>query len=330
VHSQAIAFGLTLTADFPLPGLRSGVPLPGRDGYGRPLRLVRVPWSELAALARPRDHVGYRRMFDGCQFAMCRRPAGDVLFDYGPRALFHLSADHRVLRCAAVDGDDPTWQRVLLDTVLWATSFLRGLELLHASAVETTAGVLALLAPSGGGKSSLAAELLRRGGRLFSDDIVAFEQVGGKVLAHPGPPLMNLSSTLAVGDPGRFETIAEIAGERWVRVRQERARPLALAAIVLVERGDVTGVGRLGARALNADCALTAATTLTLLRHGVGLAHCRKRAHRRFALFSALAAATPVYRLTADTTVPVAELADLMERRVGLGSGSCSPQPACA
>ena len=81
----------------------------------------------------------------------------------GTARIFHLSTDGRVLRCAPTDRDDPIWQRVLLDTVLWTVSLLRGYEQLHASAVRTADGVIAFTAGSGGGKTSLAAEFLRRG-----------------------------------------------------------------------------------------------------------------------------------------------------------------------
>lgn len=46
--------------------------------------------------------------------------------------------------------------------------------------------------PSGTGKSSLAAALLRRGAALLSDDAVALELRGDTLIAHPGAALLCL------------------------------------------------------------------------------------------------------------------------------------------
>ena len=67
-----------------------------------------------------------------------------MLFHYRERALFHLSADHGVLRCA-ISERGTAWQRVLLDTVFWTISLLQGFELLHAGAVVTSQGLIALV-----------------------------------------------------------------------------------------------------------------------------------------------------------------------------------------
>jgi hypothetical protein len=272
-------------------------------------------------------------VFDGCRFSMGERAGGEIVFDYRPRALFHLSADHHVLRCAPAEGGDASWQRVLLDTVLWAISFLRGLELVHASAVETPVGVVAFLAGRGAGKSSLALEWLRRGGRLFSDDIVALEQVGERVLAHPGPPLMNLPTKGVLPDPDGLEPVAQIEGERWVHVKHHCRHPQPLAAIVLLERVGRADRTRSAADLLagcGAGCQTVEATMLTLLPHGVGLSHTRERAARRFVLFGALAAATPVHRLAADATLPVGELVDRVEQSVILSVRAASPLRSAA
>jgi hypothetical protein len=52
---------------------------------------------------------------------------------------------------------------------------LAGMEVLHASAVLMNAGVIALCANSGTGKSTTAFALSRRGYRVFADDVVPFE-----------------------------------------------------------------------------------------------------------------------------------------------------------
>ena len=54
------------------------------------------------------------------------------------------------------------------------------------------AGAIAIAGRTGAGKSSLVAELMRRGHRLLSDDVIAIEAAGIRVTALPGPAVMNL------------------------------------------------------------------------------------------------------------------------------------------
>jgi hypothetical protein len=266
------------------------------------LRLQSVRRSELEPLADEPRVLRYVQSFDGCPYAMLEGSAGDLLLHYGSRALFHLSADRLVLRCAVADGPDRSWQRVLLDTVLWTTSHVRGFELLHVSAVETTAGVIAFAAPSGGGKTSIAAEFLRRGGRLFCDDILAIDDAGGRVVGHPGPPLMNLPSTFDVDRLEQIEVIAEFGDERWAQVGPGSGHAQTLAAVVMLHRAP-------GERL---ECEPLDPTTLTLLPHAIGFPHLTERARRRFELVSALATQTSVVRLAADPAVPASVLAELL------------------
>jgi hypothetical protein len=58
-----------------------------------------------------------------------------------------------------------------------------GVPVFHAAAVECDGGALALVAPSGGGKSSLTLGLIRAGCGFLSDDLIAAH--GPKRLVHP-------------------------------------------------------------------------------------------------------------------------------------------------
>jgi hypothetical protein len=62
-----------------------------------------------------------------------------------------------------------------------------GTEVLHAGAVLTRHGVIALCANSGTGKSSITFALSRRGYQLWADDAVAFEVTNGGVRSLPLP-----------------------------------------------------------------------------------------------------------------------------------------------
>ena len=297
------AFGLAIEGDFPLPGLHV------HDGRSLPrekLRLERASTAEFEPLLREPRVLRWLYVFDDCPYAMLDGADGDVLIKYGHRALFHLSSDKQILRCAPVDEHNPTWQRVLMDTVLWTVSFLRGFELLHASAVQTEAGVVAYLGARGGGKTSLAAEHLRRGSPMFCDDILALDDGGPEVMGAPGPPLMNLPRDLVSELVGEANVIADFGDERWVVVDTPPLTPQRLAALVVIDR----------ATGLETRCSALDGTSLTLLPHAVGLPHMLAREWTRFELFGRLAATTPLLQLQADPSVPPAVLADVVEEGV--------------
>jgi hypothetical protein len=102
------------------------------------------------------------------------RQAGDVTAVPEPGTERHLVED--------------TFRRIILPLALQA----QGQEVLHASAVRTPAGVLALCAVAGTGKSTLACALSRRGHRLWADDAVCLELAGRGVQVPPLPFTLRL------------------------------------------------------------------------------------------------------------------------------------------
>jgi hypothetical protein len=174
--------------------------------------------------------------------------------------------------------------------------------------VTTPAGVVAFAAQTGGGKTSLVVECLRRGARLFADDVVALEARDGRVAAHPGPPLMNVPARLGAGAVAGARRLADFGDEHWVCLEDAATpTPAPLAAIVLLSR----------APDLPLRCAPVQASSLTLLPHAISLPHMPPGARERFEVFSHLAA-TPVLSLTAEPSVTPAGLADAVETRVPL------------
>jgi hypothetical protein len=196
---------------------------------------------------------------------------------------------------------------VLLDTVLWTTSLYAGYELLHASAVATEHGIVAFVADQGGGKTTLAAEFVHRGGTLFADDIVALDDSGGTVIGHPGPAVMNLPIAIDLSHISGAKPLATFGDERWIELPPTPQSPTQLAAIVLVRRADTAATAR---------CRRIPATTLTLLPFAVSLPHLTVRGRRRFELFGALADTTPVLELTGGLQTPPAELADAVDQQL--------------
>jgi hypothetical protein len=304
VATPTCAFGLTLRPEFPLPGGRP--PIETDTPAGATVRLARADPDRLFALTGEARFLRHLVAYEGCPFATLEGAAGDLLFHFWPRALFHLKAGHRRLNCAFIRPGDRLSQRVLLDTVLWTTSLHLGFELLHASAVATDHGIVAFVADQGGGKTTLAAEFLRRDGALFADDIVALESTGDAVLAHPGPTVMNLPIAIDPADLAGAEPLATFGDERWIALPAVPQPPREVAAIVLVRRADGATL----------RCHRIPATTLSLLPFATTLPHMTARGRRRFEVFGALADATPVLELAADLQTPPATLADAVDRQL--------------
>lgn len=255
---------------------------------------------------------------DGCRVRIERGVARDYLFVYGPRAVFHLGPGASMLRCAPEDPEDPNWQRFLLDTVLHCTALLQGRHALHGGAIELAdGGVAAFVAPSGGGKTTLAAELIRRGGLLCADDIVVLERHGEQILAHPSPPMMNMP--LAVDAAEFADPIASFPEEQeqWVSVRRASSEAKPLAAIFVLERSH------------GAQLALEPLqpTPLHLLGHSLGFSHVANAADR-LALFGDVVERVQVFRISADVTTAPSALADKVEDGIAAAMQSPPEVPA--
>jgi hypothetical protein len=117
---------------------------------------------------------------------------------------------------------EDAYRRTVLPLALQAV----GSEILHASAVSTPAGTIALCAVSGTGKSTLAYALSRNGFPLWSDDAVQFRVDKGRVVAIPLPFALRLKA----------ESIAFFGTVEPQRVHE--VPPAPLAAIYVLERGD--------------------------------------------------------------------------------------------
>jgi hypothetical protein len=172
---HGVAYGLRLSGGFQAPGLWSGV----GDIDMRSVRLEVATPGEVARswLSRGRDG-GHLVRADGF---------GAYLID----------PDGRRILLAPGPVDSWRWQRLLTAQAIPVAALLQGLELFHASAVQLDGRVLAFAGASRAGKSTLATWLLLAGATFVADDVLAVERDGDAVIAHPGPPLMNLrESTL--------------------------------------------------------------------------------------------------------------------------------------
>jgi hypothetical protein len=275
------------------------------------------------------DEIGWEGTIDDARFVAERGRAGDYRFVHGAhpnesgafsagtRAIHHLSADGSVLGCAPSTRDDPSWWRLVLDSVLFTVALISGYEALHAAALATPdEGAIAITAPTGGGKSTLLSELLRRGLTLMADDVLMLEAAGPDAppLAHPAPPLMSVPagrlSALAEADlaseTGTAEavppdTIVSLEGECWIGV-PVHPEPLPLRTLVVLDRRPGC---ELSLSEIDEPLAPLMASLMNFPRSP-------KRRRARFELASTLAATTGLWRLTADPSIPPDLLADAL------------------
>jgi hypothetical protein len=312
------AYGLALRSAFPLAGMTPA------DGEGLPkLELYLETPAELRAAWRGIDGAGsWRgRLSDGNELTIERGRAGSLLFSYGELAQFRLDLAAGRLGCAPVELEALDWQRVLLGRVLPHAGIAFGREALHAAAVETSLGVVAIAAPGGMGKSTLAAELVRRGHRFFCDDVLVFDGAG-TVEAYPGSPHMNLELAGGAGTvarrPSSGSTLGVLSGERWVVVGEAASRPAPVAAVVLLERA--AGL-RLEARSLPTS-------PLTLAPFMLGLPDDEGRDGARFALYSDLVESAAILHLGGDSGNGPGDFAATLERALGLGAAAADRSAA--
>jgi hypothetical protein len=265
---------------------------------------------------------GWAGTIDGASFRVEQGLAGDYRFVHGAppdldgrlapqtRALHHLSADRRELLSAMRDRSDPASWRLVLDSVLFTVSLLHGYEALHAGAVATPTGVIAITASTGGGKSTLLAELLRRGYVLMADDVLALETRGDGAtpIAYPAPPVMTLpaASVSLLDKAVASQPICSLDGESWIAV-PVCSEPLPVRALVVLDRGSASSRSESRPTLTRIENPL-----VPLLDSLMSFPQTPERELARFELASSLSSAAGVWRLTADLQAAPSVLADVL------------------
>jgi hypothetical protein len=153
--------------------------------------------------------------------------------------VFELSLDGS----RAVAGPAPDsgwhWRRYLIGQVLPFAALLQGLEVFHASAVEVDGAAIALIGASGIGKSTLALNMHLAGAGFVTDDVMAVEVSGPRVLVHPGlaaTKVRQAAAHLISGD--LLERLGDPVTENEHEVRYRIQRPdgpLPLGTVCLLE-----------------------------------------------------------------------------------------------
>jgi hypothetical protein len=249
---------------------------------------------------------GWTGSIDGRTLTVERSSRGEHRFNIDGATRFHLSTDRRRLVAPTLASTgDLRWWRVLLDSVLFTVGLLRGKDALHAGAVATSSGVVAIMAGSGGGKSTLLSELLRQGHGLVTDDILFLQSTGTEVIAWPGPPLLTLPGARVPGarTDGIGQIIGAIGAEVWLSVPVV-TDSLPLRRVVLLDRRDGQGPAT---RAVDRSL-------VPLMTHFLNFPRTRDRELGRFSLAAQLAEEVELVTVDGSLDTPPQELAALALR----------------
>lgn len=308
------AFGLTLLPSFDLPW-------PAAPANGE--RTVRLERSDRAGLAAVWSGTESGPTWDtlfpgGRRVTVERGRAGDQLVRHGERDAFWIAPRADRVLCVPADADDPSWLRFMLDTVLWWVALGNGMHVLHAGTVELDGGAVGVISRSGGGKSTLVGELLRGGARLFADDVLAIGPAPDLV-AHPGPPLMNVAA-----DRPELQRLGRVLArlregdeEAWMAVDGAATEPRPLRALFLYTRGP----------GLELEAEPLAATVLDLMPHAWAVPDDRGAAQQRFQLLADVAQRVPIYALTADLAAHPRAIAEVLNKAIADGPTFGVAQP---
>ena len=197
------AYGLAIVSDVHLPELP---PIDSADSPGAGIVEITLVKNESAAeLSEPSQWASRGRGPDGEEWILAGRVPDGFIIRFVDMAEFFIGADGRVisLRRCAEDVSPVTLRHLLIDNVLPHALRLMGVEAIHATAVETAAGVCAFLGPSGAGKSTIAAGMAKAGQPAFADDCLVLDTTGETVMVVPAYPGVRLwSDSAAEFDPG--------------------------------------------------------------------------------------------------------------------------------
>lgn len=176
-----LAFGGTLASELEFPEL------PPSIAGGAPDWILRI--SSAAPPGPTGDRLGEDTVY-GAVKVRSLRSDHRIRLAYDDTGTFDVEGDGRSITWYPPDGSRPdeAARADVIGRVLAIAMHLQGAFTLHASAVAPTSGVgVALLAPKGFGKSTLAAALLRGGARLLSDDAAPVRvPADGPALLSPG------------------------------------------------------------------------------------------------------------------------------------------------
>jgi hypothetical protein len=270
-------------------------------GPGRPeTRLTTVDPAEIDAAVAGVDQravLERHRIEGGLGVGVYACESGEYLIEAPGHGRYLIAAD---------DGLPPeNWQRALLGQVMPLAATLRGMELIHASAVSLGGRAHAFWGPSGAGKSSIAAHVIALGGTPLTDDALALEATPLGVNAHPGPRRANVfdSELQAMAEDGRARLGPQVAHLDKVQLDLPIASESPpLAALHLLERH--AGIGEFEVEELDGPD-----PTVLLGTAFVPYVTDARRLKNQLDICALIASKTSVRRVRIPLTEPAAQVA---------------------
>jgi hypothetical protein len=178
-------------------------------------------------------------------------------------AEFLLSNRAEEIRCYPLpDVPLETIRHLFLDQVLPLVMGRRGRLSLHASAVATSAGVMAFAGKSGLGKSTLAATLAQQNCSVLSDDFLVLKRQGEATMVvptYPGVRLWPDSLAVLFDNEASTSDVAHYSPKRRVSLNDRENSPVELPLsriYVLSGADDVWDGGDVGAQVLSPQQAI--------------------------------------------------------------------------
>jgi hypothetical protein len=210
------AFGLNLAGTLRLEGVVAA--RAGRRADTWLERTARAAIDRRWRDARPSTLVE-RRLVDGSVGLSVQRDDTIGFRVWAPRHGCYLVApDGRRVMAAPPSGPAWRWERLVLAQVLPLAAVLRGMDVLHASAVAIAGRAVAFLGASGAGKTTLAGRIAARGAPLVTDDVLALDLAGAAVRAHHGGAVARIDPReLRTLTPRERETLGPVRArtEKW-------------------------------------------------------------------------------------------------------------------
>jgi hypothetical protein len=272
---RAHAFGVDVSAGFEAPGLPPGPP-------SAPLPRTHLELAEPSAIDAAWQPRAPQRLLEE-EFGGGSTPARTIDFD--EQIGYRLYARHFGLALISPEGERVLcappgvaawrWQRFLVGRVLPWVALLRGREVFHASAVRIGDRAVAFVAPTGGGKTSLALQLVLRGAGFVSDDVLAIETSDSDgVIVHPGASILSVrpaeKAVIERRDWRRLGRVLGTSGKTYVAVERE-PDPLPLGALYFLRptpgRGTRIDAGGVDPRALLGSSFVVSIATAARLSH---------------------------------------------------------------
>jgi len=184
-------YGITLASDFPFAAPFAAA---GSMASGPPDLTFSVCLEAPVPALWQQERPVYRspwRTEDGESASFLYRAPGFEVLRFPGVLDFYLWPDR--ITCHLIDPQSQFLVEIrLLGPVLAYWLERQGAAALHASAVVLEDRTAVFLSTHGGGKTGLAAALMRAGGALLTDDLLPVEERGDSFLGHPGYPQMRM------------------------------------------------------------------------------------------------------------------------------------------